>query len=1216
MCDLKYFAETNSAVVVLSNGDIVNVVGADESIPGSEPTIEIVGSIDGGIHDAKWSPDEEILALATPKSMILLSKVFDPIEEMEIDVKDLSMSKHVSVGWGKKETQFQGKGAKAKALRDPTVPVKVDQGTVCPGDDGKRTVSWRGDGEYVSVSCTDIIPDESQESTLTRRTIRVYSRNGELNSVSEPVDTMEHQVAWRPSGNVIASVQRDPSRADAKGPDLIFFERNGLRRYEFSLRIAYDTPVLDLAWNLDSEVLAVHLPDRIQLWTTKNYHWYLKQEIVPRKKGSVPSRIMWHPEKPLSLLICYQNGPETHLETHQLLWSTISGSTYRPDDFGITAVVDGSLVKVTPLAIANTPPPMSYTQFEVECTPINAAVSKTGRRFGLLLSDKVAIAEWDTERLAQKRRPASPSVVSTIDIADLSIVPKQVAFVGDDVAAVAGDCDDGSSAVFLLSVDTKQVLASHKFTPEVFVIRSRADFEALLVETIDGTVHSISSPFDQVEQLVTMPQRCETICGTPEGMIFGLSGNGKLYANTKLLSPSVTSLMLTESHAIVTTAQHYLKFCHIMPSAQEITIPADDSVNDERCRAIERGSLLVAVVPSKTCLTLQAPRGNLETVFPRIMVLTEVRKHISNLEYRAAFALCRAHRIDLNILHDYAHSLFKENTALFLDQLKSTEYIDLFLSGLKNEDVSETMYKQTLQESEDPNIQEKMTPEVIKNKVNIVCDLILKVLNTEKYKKAGYLQSILTAFACKDPADLESALEFVSALRSKNIAEAEEAIQHLCFLQDVELLYNTALGLYDLDLTLLVAQQSQKDPKEYLPFLQELQKQDLLRRKFSIDTHLKKYSKALGHLAEMEGEDSFQEALEYIKDHQLYKDALKIYRYSSEKQKAILHIQAPYLQGKRLYSEAALVYEYLGENDDALDAYQLAGDWRQALALVHLPEFDQERRDDVTQHLADLTLEWRQYKDSAVINLEYLKDIAQAVRCYCKGYLFDDAIRICTLHKLPELLEKEVDPILLESFSTISELLADCKGQVESQVKRIRELREKKTQDPLAFYGGPDASDAPDNVSLAPTETSTAPSFFTRYTGKTGGTAKTGASRKTAKNRRREERKRARGKKGSIYEEEYLINSMSRLVERLDTTEPDAVSLIEGLLKRNMRDHAYQIQREFVLIRQRLSEVVGEVFTVSDQDRERYDDDGNIYYVDPPKVPEIKSFPRKESLDY
>jgi elongator complex protein 1 len=138
---------------------------------------------------------------------------------------------------------------------------------------------------------------------------------------------------------------------------------------------------------------------------------------------------------------------------------------------------------------------------------------------------------------------------------------------------------------------------------------------------------------------------------------------------------------------------------------------------------------------------------------------------------------------------------------------------------------------------------------------------------------------------------------------------------------------------------------------------------------------------------------------------------------------------------------------------------------------------------------------------------------------------------------------------LREKSGEISEVLADCKAQLKAQVPRIQELRMKKAEDPLAFFGG-DAihsaeSDIPDNVSITPTNASTAggQSLFTRYSN---------ASRMTSKTRRREERKRARGKKGSVYEEEYLVNSVKRLVEKVNNVQMEAGRVVEGLLVRGL----------------------------------------------------------------
>ena len=44
----------------------------------------------------------------------------------------------------------------------------------------------------------------------------------------------------------------------------------------------------------------------------------------------------------------------------------------------------------------------------------------------------------------------------------------------------------------------------------------------------------------------------------------------------------------------------------------------------------------------------------------------------------------------------------------------------------------------------------------------------------------------------------------------QNAEQAEEAVEHMCFLTDGHRLFDNALGLYDLELTLMVAQQAQR----------------------------------------------------------------------------------------------------------------------------------------------------------------------------------------------------------------------------------------------------------------------------------------------------------------------------------------------------------------------------------------------------------------------
>ncbi len=86
---------------------------------------------------------------------------------------------------------------------------------------------------------------------------------------------------------------------------------------------------------------------------------------------------------------------------------------------------------------------------------------------------------------------------------------------------------------------------------------------------------------------------------------------------------------------------------------------------------------------------------------------------------------------------------------------------------------------------------------------------------------------------------------------------------------DVDKLYDVALGMYDFDLVLMVAQKSQKDPKEYLPFLNKLQAMDMYTQRFSIDSHLGSWDSALRNLAQL-GDEKVDEVVDLMIQHSLY----------------------------------------------------------------------------------------------------------------------------------------------------------------------------------------------------------------------------------------------------------------------------------------------------------------------------------------------------------
>ena len=208
----------------------------------------------------------------------------------------------INVGWGSKQTQFHGSLGKAVAQ----ATTNLDKIGSSPDDDGIPRISWRGDGAYFVVSA---LSSKSHQSGLSRRILRVYTRDAALQSTSEAVAGLEHTLSWRPSGNLIVSTQRFGFEGGGAGKDgrhdVVFFERNGLRHGEFTLRepwrkttidgrIDWGYSIKEVAWSSDSNILSVWVkgqdkdvgslcvfcpsvprthPSAVQLWTTGNYHW-------------------------------------------------------------------------------------------------------------------------------------------------------------------------------------------------------------------------------------------------------------------------------------------------------------------------------------------------------------------------------------------------------------------------------------------------------------------------------------------------------------------------------------------------------------------------------------------------------------------------------------------------------------------------------------------------------------------------------------------------------------------------------------------------------------------------------------------------------------------------------------------------------------------------------------------------------------------------------
>jgi len=143
----------SATIAVASRRGSLWLVAAQDYQGDVKATVEEMGVVEDGVLAMAWSPDGELVALITGNaSVVMMTREFVPLGETPLRVDDRGEAVPVSVGWGRKETQFHGKAGKQAALHkavEPDLLMDTDK------DDAMPRASWRGDGQFFVVSSVD-----------------------------------------------------------------------------------------------------------------------------------------------------------------------------------------------------------------------------------------------------------------------------------------------------------------------------------------------------------------------------------------------------------------------------------------------------------------------------------------------------------------------------------------------------------------------------------------------------------------------------------------------------------------------------------------------------------------------------------------------------------------------------------------------------------------------------------------------------------------------------------------------------------------------------------------------------------------------------------------------------------------------------------------------------------------------------------------------------
>lgn len=235
----------------------------------------------------------------------------------------------------------------------------------------------------------------------------------------------------------------------------------------------------------------------------------------------------------------------------------------------------------------------------------------------------------------------------------------------------------------------------------------------------DKAVHKVFlSAEDErdTQKLFLLPHFCYKLSATyisgASEVLVGLTQNMRLYLNDKLFSNECTSFFLSQTFLVFVNSTSGLShelFIYdtnrALPkpiSGNATEAPKLASLQDDsnfNVRAVERGSRIVTINGTRTIL--QMPRGNLEGIYPRFIMLKQLIEDIEAAEYGKVFRLLRQHKIDINLIYDVNPDKFMANIGKFVAEVKQVDYLNLFINSLSEDERGKELEFMRPQDEED-----------------------------------------------------------------------------------------------------------------------------------------------------------------------------------------------------------------------------------------------------------------------------------------------------------------------------------------------------------------------------------------------------------------------------------------------------------------------------------------------------------------------------------
>lgn len=679
--------------------------------------------------------------------------------------------------------------------------------------------------------------------------------------------------------------------------------------------------------------------------------------------------------------------------------------------------------------------------------------------------------------------------------------------------------------------------------------------------------------------------------GIVKPLVFGLDDNGRLHVGRRILCNNCSSFLFYSktgivaegvvTHLLLSTKQDLLFIISvddILHGSLDLKFERPNNVQNKReenkdyLNIWERGAKLIGVIHGdEAAVVLQTNRGNLECIYPRKLVLVSIINALVQRRFKDALLMVRRHRIDFNVIIDCCGwEAFIESAIDFVTQVNNLSHITEFVCSIKNADVMVNLYKNYISIGTLPRPRENSQFLGTQSKVTSVLQAIRKAVAEHIEETPARELCILTTLARSEPPALEEALKRIKGVRELELSGAderqrklypstEESLKHLLWLTDSEAVYEAALGLYDLNLAAIVALNSQKDPKEFLPYLKGLESLQPVVMKYTIDLKLCRHERALKHIVSA-GDDYHEDCMNLMKNNpELFPLGLQLFT-NNVRRFQVMEAWGNHLQEKKLFEDAASTYLCCSSFQNALKAYRACGDWKGTLTVAGLLKLGKEEVLQLANELCEEFQALGKPAEAAKIALEYCADVARGIGYYIIAREWDEALRVGYMHGREDLVT-DVKDAALECAGTLICEYRDGVEKVGKYLARYLAVRQRRlvlaaklqAEDSLANDADYDTvSEASSNLSGM--------SAYTMRTVKESGASVSSTTASKARDMRRQRKKGGKIRAGSPGEELALVDHLKGM-SLTAGAQRELKSLIIALLTMGKEEIARQLQQ-------------------------------------------------------